>query len=142
MPAPIYADPTDWLAWSGQTDAPDDFVPLLRTASRAVREATALWAYPVDTTTSLPLDPDLLGAMRDATCAQISALITLEVDPAAGGTATDMVESAAKIGSAQITYAGAETVMAARMQTAQGLCPEALGILRDAAQMAAVRVFG
>lgn len=141
MPAPIYADPASWIAWSGKDDAPDGFVGYVRSASRAVRAATALWRYDVDGD-SLPVNPDLLDAFRDATCAQISALVALDIDPAAGGTLDGGFESSVKIGSAQVQYTGAEAVMAARQATVQGLCPEAVGILQNAAQFAGVAVFG
>lgn len=140
MPAPIYATPAAWIEWSGQADTPADFVPLLRTASRAVRTATALWRY--DALDGLPTDPDLAEAMRDATCSQISALIALGIDPDAGGTLDGGFESSVKLGSAQVSYTGVESVMAARQATAQGLCPEAIGILQNAGQLAAVTVFG
>lgn len=141
MPAPIYADPAAWQEWSGQDSTPDDFVQLLRTASRAIRTGTALWRYQVDEA-GLPADSDLLQAFCDATCAQITALIALEVDPDAGGTLDTGFESSVKLGSAQLTYTGVEAVMAARQATVQGLCPDAISILQQALQLAAVTVFG
>lgn len=142
MPAPIYADPAAWLAWSGQADAPADFVQLLRTASRKVRNATALWRYQADPVTWLPTDTSLLQAMSDATCAQISAMIALEVDPDAGSTLDGAVEASVGLGSARITYQGSEAVAEARRATIEGLCPDSLQILRDASQLSAVWMFG
>lgn len=141
MVAPIYADPASWIAWSGQDEAPDSFVSLVRSASRAVQAATGLWRYTVDGE-NLPIDANLMDAFRDATCAQISALVALDIDPAAGGTLEGGFETSVKIGSAQVQYTGAESVMAARQATGQGLCPESIGILQNAAQFAGVAVFG
>lgn len=129
---PVYATSADYTTWTGTTP-PANVAAYLRKASNQVREATKLDFYAVDSN-NLPTDATKLQAFNDATCCQAAALITLGVDPLAGGSIVASVKESKSIGSARITYAqdDARAAAAAKKQAAEGLVPDALQILRQA----------
>lgn len=133
MATPIYAAASDYLTWTGAATAPANITQILRTASLAVREATEMFYYTVDTN-NLPVDTDIKQAFNDAACCQAAALVALEYDPTTGGTVTATVEQGTSIGTAHITYAAADTLAAveAKRRAITGLVPEAQRILRNA----------
>lgn len=126
----VYASPSDLATWTG-TPAPSNVTQLLRSASLAVREATELCYYPVDSH-SMPTIPAQLQAFNDATCCQAAALIALAVDPLAGGVLQEGVESQSRFGSASFTFADAAQAADAKHQALTGLVLDAQRILRDA----------
>ena len=129
---PVYADGDDLAAWMGLDDPPDGATPKLRSAAIAVRKATLLAVYAVDTA-GLPTNTDVLDAFRDATCAQAAALITAGIDTLGGPAAATGPVTAQSIGTASITYATAATTADTRAALAAGhLTAEAMDILRAA----------
>lgn len=148
MTAPEYATPADlaagdWLDADTAAAATDaDIARALRSACKAVREATVTWFYTPDQTTGLPLDATILEPMKTATLEQAAALIALEVDTQTGGTLDSAIESSAAIGSARVTIAGAEQAAAARAAAITGLCLEARRTLRLAVMNHVVTVWG
>ena len=85
-----FATPVDLAAWLG-ADAPDNAFGLLRSASFIVAHAARFARYDVDSS-GKPSDPDLVDALRDATCAQVAGWIAAGIDPSTGGlTATQTV---------------------------------------------------
>ncbi len=149
---PTYAAPADLAAWMGlflpdgvtgdPTQLPTGGLRALRSAIKAVREATEMWFFPADPITGLPIDPDLAGSLTTATCEQAEALISQEVDITAGGTLDAVVESAVAAQSVRITVAGAVQAAASRNATIVGLCPEARRTLRLAGITTQVWVVG
>ncbi len=130
----VYATTTDYAAWTGTT-SPANIAQLLRTASMAVREATEMAFYTVDST-GMPTDAVQLQAFNDATCCQAAALAAFQVDPLAGGTLeSGEVESAVGIGTARITYGDAAAAVEAQRALIGGLTPDARRILRNARLM-------
>ena len=130
----VYAVPDDLAAWTGSA-APANATPLLRSASLLVRDATASAFYAADTT-GLPTDPGTLQAFKDATCAQAAFWAANGIDPAAGALPTAGVLRGKKLGSASLDYdtaaAASQAVLQARMDSVEGLVPEAVRILRGA----------
>lgn len=99
----VYATVDDLLADNWLEQAPPGNVEaLLRSASRLVRAATRTAIYDV-TPAGLPVDSDIAGAFRDATCAQVAAWVALDVDPTAGAGAVTSSTTTSSIGSASIT---------------------------------------
>lgn len=123
----VFADVADFETWSG-VPAPDNVDRLLRSASIMVREAVKTARF--DTTPAgLPSDPDIMEALRDATCAQAvvwdeSGIVPGRVDttPALSSTGLD--------GSSM----GFDTATAAQVkaQASTTLCAESATILDNA----------
>lgn len=142
MPAPVYATPADLAAWLGTPAVADNAVRALRTAASQVREATELWRYTADTVTGLPTDTTIATALTAATCIQAAAIIAADLDPDAGGVPDTAVEASTGIGSARITFAGAEQAAQARAALAHHLCPDARRELQQALQNSLVWIAG
>ncbi len=127
----LYADADDYAAWPGPTPTVSTVAALLRSASLAVRRNTMTAVYAVDDD-GLPTDTDDIDAMRDATCAQASALAANSIDPAAGpGGDLGMVQ-ATSIGSASISFVTDSATAGLRRSLLTDLCPEAFEILSNA----------
>jgi len=124
-----YATRDDLATWMGAT-APVNADVLLRSATTLVYDATEEAYYTVDPTTGLPTDTQLLGALRDATCAQAAAWDAIKYNPLTGGVVTALVKKSKKIGSASFDVAGADVAAASQAAAAGELVPEALRILR------------
>lgn len=142
MKVPAYATSSDLAAWMGLEQAPAGAVPALRSACNAVREATITWFFPADPATGIALDADVAAHMANAVLYQAAALLTLEVDLAAGGTLDAVVETGSSLGSARQSLAGANEAAAARAATIVGLCPEARRELRLAGIATSVWIAG
>lgn len=130
----IYAAASDLSAWLSLTGTPMPDFPggYLRTASMAVTEALETAFYATDPN-GLPTDAKTLQAFKDATCAQASALIALEIDPAAGGILQGgQIEQAVQILSARVTYADSGAAVEALQQVLGSLVPEAARCLKQA----------
>lgn len=136
----VYATPADLQEWTGQAP-PDNAVPLLRSASALVEEATMLAVYPVFSD-GMPRGADHVGAFRDATCAQAAFWAANGLDPAAG----ELVELGKRVASsksvkgASVSYDAADAAAAkqARVDALRTLCAEAFQILRNAGLVSAV----
>ncbi|MEU0039955.1 hypothetical protein [Streptomyces sp. NPDC006333] len=69
MAARVYATSADYTEWSGQA-APTGAERLLTQASRDIDDAL-LTAYYCTDADGMPTDPDIVEALREATCAQV-----------------------------------------------------------------------
>lgn len=125
----VYATPSELSTWMG-IPAPDNATKLLRVASTRVAHATQADIYDI-APNGLPKDSDLAEALRDAACAQAERWAGLDVDPVAGagGLAKQVVSSS--IDGASYSTNGA-ALDAAKAEAAEGLCADALTILRNA----------
>lgn len=129
----IYATADDLTEWT--TNAPDDVDPMLRMASGMVRHQTRAARYYVDPS-GKPSDPDILRAMRDATCAQVAFWVAADIDPTSAGVGkTEKVVASKSRGDRSVTYldlSASVTVAQARAEASVVLCGEAWLILADA----------
>jgi hypothetical protein len=127
------ASPTVYSNWAGVA-GPTNIVPILRSCSALVLDATELAVYDVNVSTGLATDPVILAALRDATCIQAQAWVTLNIDPATGGVlqSTKAVKLK-KLASAVIEYSDAElqAAAAARAAAYTGLVPDAARFLQQ-----------
>lgn len=133
----VYATVEDLATepWS-ITPSPANVGRLLAAASRLVRRATLTARYAVDTT-GAPTDETIAAVFRDATCAQVLAWTTADVDPAAGGVQLQAAPVQSKrLGSGGVTYdtsaSASVTAMNARAAVATTLSEDAALILADA----------
>lgn len=127
----LYADVADLAGWVDEV--PDDVETYIRLASGKVRTATRSARYDVGPN-GLPSDPDVIEAMRDATCAQAALWISAKINPAEAGISDDGGTVAAKsMGGRSVTYsATSQSVAQARSLAATELCQEARDILTAA----------
>lgn len=125
----VYATPSELTAWMGEP-APDNAAKLLRVASTRVAHATQADIYDA-APNGKPKDDDLVEAFRDAVCAQAEQWASLGVDPVAGagGLAKQVVSSS--IDGASYSTNGAQ-LDSAKAEAVEGLCGDALAILRNA----------
>jgi len=132
----VYASDADLQAWTGE-DPPANAAPLLRSASLLVARATRNALYRT-TPAGLPVDEDLVEALREATCAQAALWADAGINPAVGAAGDQqLVPTAKSIGSGSITYAVNPAVAAARARVAETLCTESVGILLEAGLLTA-----
>lgn len=125
----IYANPTDLETWTGQTVDPGEVTPLLRHASILVHRVVRNDIYDTDPS-GKPSDPDLLEAMREATCAQAEVWMQLGIQPAGGLAAMEPQITATSVDGASVSYDSGTSVRA-KIRAAEALCPAAYIILRD-----------
>lgn len=132
----VYATTDDLATWTG-SDAPENALSLLRSASLLVTQATVAAYYKVDATTGLPTEPTLLQAFNDATCAQVTTWIATGVDPNAAGLLSTAIVRARGIGTARLDYdtslSASVTAFQARQKIASQLCAESARILQAVA---------
>jgi len=136
----IYATASDVQEWTGQAP-PDNVVPLLRSASALVEDATMLAVYPVDTS-GMPRHADHSAAFRDATCAQVAFWATNDLDPTTGELVEvgKRVASSKSIKGASVSYDASDMARAkqARVDALITLCAAAFQILRNAGLISTV----
>jgi hypothetical protein len=120
----MLAQVADLAAWTG-ADPPVNAVPLLRSASSLVLQATSSSYYAVDDTTGLATDPIVAQVLNDATCIQAAAWAALGVNPLTGGVQVAGVASSKSIGTAHITYADGAAAATAKAEALTKLVPEA-----------------
>ena len=130
----VYATGPDLAAWTGVA-APANATQLLRSASMLVRSSTIAAVYGVDDT-GLPSDAKIVGAFKDATCAQVASWVVAGVDPSGAGVSTAAPVRGKRIGSGSVEYdtavSGSVTAFQAKRAAAVTLCPEAYMILQQA----------
>lgn len=133
----VYADPDDLMdGWLDEPPETAEAIRLIRYASQLVRKATRCDHYEVDPA-GLPVDLDIAGAMRDATCAQAAMWKTAGINPAAGTVGREVGIKSHTTDGGATTYMdgiGAEEIA----KSLSGLVPAALDILRSA-RMASTR---
>lgn len=124
----VYATDEDLTDWTSQP-APDNADVLLRSASLLVGEATITARYKTDSD-GYPSVKTVRGAFRDAVCAQAAAWAAAGIDPTTAGLDKGQGPVSAKsIGSASLSYAGAENTAASRVDAIYALVPDARRIL-------------
>lgn len=130
----VYASSEDYTALFG-TPAPPKIDALLRSASILVRRDTMTATYATDTN-GKPTEPRLVDAFKEATCSQAQFWSVNEIDPSGGGLPQTSAIQSKKIGTASLVYdttaQGNPTVVAARIDAASTLCPEAWLVLQQA----------
>ncbi|WP_162989184.1 hypothetical protein [Glutamicibacter nicotianae] len=130
----IYATAADVQEWTGQAP-PDNVVPLLRSASGLVEEATMLAVYAVDSD-GMPRNAGHATAFKEATCEQVAFWAANGLDPSAGELVEvqKRVASSKSIKGASVSYDAADTARAkqARVDALRALCTSAFSILRNA----------
>lgn len=124
-----YADASDVSAWTGQPE-PDGVTQLVRSASVLVESACRADLYDTDPA-GLPVDPDVVEAMRDAVCAQVALWVSAGIDPVAGAAGVEASVTSSRILDGQVSFDGATTDRTKR-SAARMLCREAYLILRNA----------
>lgn len=136
----VYATMDDVQEWTGQV-VPDNVVPLLRSASALVEDATMLAVYSVSPD-GLPRLTAVGDAFRDATCEQVAFWAANNLDPSAGGLdeLSVKVASSKSIKGASVSYDAADSARAkqARVDALTTLCASAFQILRNAGLVSAV----
>jgi hypothetical protein len=129
----VYATDDALTDWIGVTpDTSQDVPTLLRQASILVGRACRNDLYDVDSS-GKPSDPDLVEAMRDATCAQVEAWLAVGVDPVAGVGGLTAVKTETTVDGATVKYDTVAVAAAAQAKVASvdTLNPTALAILRS-----------
>lgn len=96
----LYATTADLAEFTSEP-APANADRLLKGASALVRIATRTALYDTDST-GLPTDPDIVEAMRDATCAHAAEWARRGIDPASG--VTPAVPKSSSIGPASVNW--------------------------------------
>lgn len=124
-----YATPEQLAEFDPFPDGlPDNAESLLRAATLLVRHATRFDVYDTDPT-GRPTEPDVIGALRDATCQQALAWIKANLDPAAPAAGPRV--SSSSIAGASVDYDTALTAAEER-ELLTALCPLADLTLADA----------
>jgi hypothetical protein len=127
------ATASDYTTWAGSA-APANIDAILRGCTSLVLEATQGALYDADPATGLATDSTVSGALRDVTCIQAQAWVTLNIDPATGGVIqTSKTARSKKTGTANIEYDSSEVqaVTRARAQACVALVPEAERFLQQ-----------
>lgn len=132
VPATL-ATTSDYETWTGAA-GPSNIAQILRSCTSLVLDASQGAIYDVDPLTGLATDTAVKDALRDATCIQAQAWVTLKINPATGGVAqSSKTATAKKLGSATIDYGSAEpqAVSEARVHAYTHLVPEAARFLQQ-----------
>lgn len=127
------ATASDLTVWM-EKPAPTDATAILRGCTSLVLEATLGAIYDVDPATGLATDTAVAAALRDATCIQAAAWISLNIDPLTGGVAqSSKAVKSKKLASGAIEYSDAEVkaTTAARQAAYTSLVPEAERFLQQ-----------
>ena len=126
----VFAQPDDVVKWAGyEFDDDVNLQPLIRRASSMVQRAVRSARFEV-TPAGMPEDPDVLDALRDAVCEQVTVWAENDINPTVIESASGGVTSSS-IGDASVSYSTAEAA-SAKDQAANQLCDAALDILANA----------
>lgn len=125
----IFAQPTDVQKWADNNFDGVKLDPLIRRASSLVQYATRAARFDV-LPSGMPEDPDIMDALRDATCEQVAVWVENDITPSKLEAGTAHVTTS-NIGDASIGMSGAEAA-AARDNAANTLCEYAQEILANA----------
>lgn len=127
----VYAAPDDLMdGWLVEVPEEPVAVRAIKFASALVRRTTALDHYEVDPA-GAPTDPDVIEAMRDATCAHAAMWIEAGINPAAGTVGREIGIASQSADGGSVTYA--DSVSADEVASSlKHLCSTALDILHSA----------
>ena len=124
------AQPDDVVAWAGYTfDKDVNLQPLIRRASSMVQRAVRSARFEV-TPAGMPEDPDVMDALRDAVCEQVTVWVENDINPTVIQGASSAVTSSS-IGDASVSYSSVDAAQV-KDQAASELCDAALDILANA----------
>lgn len=125
----LFASADDVERFAGMANPPGVNVEkLLRRASGMVQHAVRFARFEV-APSGLPSDPDVMDAMRDATCAQVDYWIVNDIDPTDAGTTAVVSKTSLDGASLDYDVAGAR---AAHETAANIMCTESHMILANA----------
>lgn len=125
----IFAQPTDVQKWADNNFDGVKLDPLIKRASSLVQYATRAARFDV-LPSGMPEDPDVMDALRDATCEQVAVWVENDITPGKLEAGTAQVTSSS-IGDASVGMSGAEAA-ATRDNAANTLCEYAQEILANA----------
>ena len=125
----IFATPADVEKWMDEPLDGRSVDSLLRRASSLVQRAVRSARFAV-TPAGMPEDPDIMDALRDATCEQVAVWVENDITPSKLEAGTAQVTTSS-IGDATIGVSGAEAA-ATRDNAANTLCEYAQEILANA----------
>lgn len=126
----VFAKPDDVVTWAGYAfDKDVNLQPLIRRASSMVQRAVRSARFEV-TPAGMPEDPDVMDALRDAVCEQVTVWVENDISPTAIASATGAVTSSS-IGDASVSYSSVDAAQI-KDQAANELCDAALDILANA----------
>ena len=135
----VHATPEDLDVWTGEVP-PANAAGLLRSASLLVDRTIITATYVVDGD-GRATDSTILGALRDATCAQAAAWAAAGIDPAAGVPGAMRQVRRKSLGSGTVEYEPGASQAA--VEALGGLTPDAVQILAHAGLMSgAVWLYG
>lgn len=126
----VFAQPDDVVAWAGYTfDEDVNLQPLIRRASSMVQRAVRSARFEV-TPAGMPEDPDVMDALRDAVCEQVTVWVENDINPTVIQGASSAVTSSS-IGDASVSYSSVDAAQV-KDQASNQLCDAALDILSNA----------
>lgn len=126
----VFAQPDDVVTWAGYAfDKDVNLQPLIRRASSMVQRAVRSARFEV-TPAGMPEDPEVMDALRDAVCEQVTVWVENDISPTAIASATGAVTSSS-IGDASVSYSSVDAAQI-KDQAANELCDAALDILANA----------
>lgn len=126
----VFAKPDDVVTWAGYAfDKDVNLQPLIRRASSMVQRAVRSARFEV-TPAGMPEDPEVMDALRDAVCEQVTVWVENDISPTAIASATGAVTSSS-IGDASVSYSSVDAAQV-KDQAANELCDAALDILSNA----------
>lgn len=126
----VFAQPDDVVAWAGYTfDKDVNLQPLIRRASSMVQRAVRSARFEV-TPAGMPEDPDVMDALRDAVCEQVTVWVENDINPTVIQGASSAVTSSS-IGDASVSYSSVDAAQV-KDQAASELCDAAVDILANA----------
>ncbi|MBF6358197.1 hypothetical protein IU449_27245 [Nocardia higoensis] len=127
----VYAQPDDLMSgWLDEPPTTAVATRAIRYASILVRTATRCDHYEVSPA-GAPTEPDVIEAMRDATCAHAAMWITAGINPAAGSAGREIGIASQSADGGSVTYADSVTAEEVEVSLRR-LIPTALDILRNA----------
>lgn len=123
----ILATPPDYTAWTQTVDAPADILSILRACSALVIAATRTSVYDTDPATGIATDTIVSDALRDATCIQAAAWVSLGISGSGGVAQPSNAIKRKKLLTGEIEYSDLELkrVQSARAAATSSLVPEA-----------------
>lgn len=120
-----YATPTEYATWLAVEEPPHGAARLLRDASLEIDEMLFTAHYRVDHD-GMPVDPAVIGALRDATCAQAE-------HRAEYGDDVTLVENGQGASLGPLSFGGSgATTLGGKSSSIPQQSPKALRILRTA----------
>ena len=126
----VFAKPDDVVTWAGYAfDKDVNLQQLIRRASSMVQRAVRSARFEV-TPAGMPEDPEVMDALRDAVCEQVTVWVENDISPTAIASATGVVTSSS-IGDASVSYSSVDAA-AVKDQAANELCDAALDVLANA----------